>query len=464
MNHTDLADSIHRRQWLRNCGVGLLGASLAEFLSLQGKAASGHSGPAGGGKAKRCIVLYCWGGISHLDTFDMKPNAPAEIRGQFKPIATSVPGIQIGEHMPLLAQQMHRLAVVRSAHHSCTAHGKGMYWNMTGHPPPNPEVPENRSPELNDWPNLGAMVGRFRKAPRGLPAAVQLPYPLVDNGTLQAGDGPGFLGKTFGHMLLKPDKGKPYGGVSRELGECVMRPADGIDAVRMRDRLALLKNLERVPADSGTMRSFGYFQDMAREMLLSPQVQATMDLDREPTKVRDKYGDHICGQSVLMARRLVEAGVPIATVICAAGDLNGSVGDNWDTHGNNFNRLKKDLLPPLEMASRALLDDLSDRGMLDSTLVVFLTEFGRTPKVNGAAGRDHYPFCYSVAFAGGGIRGGQVYGSSDKQGAFPRDLPCGPADLHATIFTAMGISLESHLTDSLGRPFAITDGEPLPLF
>jgi uncharacterized protein (DUF1501 family) len=191
-------------------------------------------------------------------------------------------------------------------------------------------------------------------------------------------------------------------------------------------------------------------------------VQATLDLEREAPRVRDRYGDHVCGQSVLQARRLVEAGVPLVTVICAAGDLNGSAGDHWDTHGDNFNRLKRALLPPLERACTALLDDLADRGLLDQTLVVWLTEFGRTPKCAGA-GRDHYPFCYSAALAGGGIRGGQVYGSSDRQGAFPRDLPCGPNDLHATIFHALGIPLDSHLTDFQGRPQAITDGTPLPL-
>jgi hypothetical protein len=202
---------------------------------------------------------------------------------------------------------------------------------------------------------------------------------------------------------------------------------------------------------------------MALDLVASPRVRATLDLDREDPRVREKYGDHICGTSVLMARRLVEAGVPLVTVVCAAGDLNGSAGDHWDTHGDNFNRLKRALLPPLEQASSALLDDLAARGLLEQSLVVWLTEFGRTPKVSGN-GRDHYPFCYSVALAGGGIRGGQVYGSSDRIGAHPRELPCGPNDLHATIFQALGIPLDAHLEDSEGRPRALTDGRPLPLF
>ena len=188
------------------------------------------------------------------------------------------------------------------------------------------------------------------------------------------------------------------------------------------------------------------------------------DLKSEPERVRRAYGDHICGRSVLQARKLTEAGVPIVTVYCAAGDLNGSSGSHWGTHGNNFNRIKNDMLPPLDRASSALLDDLAARGRLDESLVVWLTEFGRTPRINKNAGRDHYPNCYSVAFAGGGIGGGQVYGKSDKIGAEPAELACGPADLHATIFHALGLDLRFELHDRENRPFTLTDGKPLPIF
>jgi uncharacterized protein (DUF1501 family) len=198
-------------------------------------------------------------------------------------------------------------------------------------------------------------------------------------------------------------------------------------------------------------------------MLLNPQVRQAFDLEREPTRQRERYGDHIAGQSMLLASRLVEAGVPIVTVLCAAGDLNGAVGDHWDTHGDNFNRLKDRLLPPFDRGLSALLEDLDQRGRLNETLVVVMGDFGRTPKINGGAGRDHYPNVFSVMLAGGGIRGGQVYGSSDRVGAFPHDKPCGPADLHATIFRALGIPLDSVLHDRLGRPHQLTDGQPLPL-
>ena len=186
-------------------------------------------------------------------------------------------------------------------------------------------------------------------------------------------------------------------------------------------------------------------------------------LDQEDPKVLERYGDHLCGRSMLLARRLTDAGVPIVTVTCAAGDLNGSVGQHFDTHGNNFNRLKQ-LLPIFDRPAAALLDDLAERGRLDETLVVFLTEFGRTPRINRGAGRDHYPNCYSVVLAGGGIQGGQVYGSSDRLGAEPGSLPTGPADLHATIFEAMGIPADTHIVDPAGRPFPIADGTRLPLF
>jgi hypothetical protein len=203
---------------------------------------------------------------------------------------------------------------------------------------------------------------------------------------------------------------------------------------------------------------------MATDLMLRREVSASFDLDREPARLRDRYGDHVCGQSALLARRLTEAGVPIVTVYSSVGDLNGSQGANFDTHGNNFPRLRNELLPPLETASRALLDDLADRGRLDETLIVWLTEFGRTPRLNGGAGRDHFPNCYSVAFAGGGIRGGQVFGRSDAIASTPAEMPCDPADLHATIFRALGIPADAHVEDSFGRPMPLCTGTALPLF
>jgi hypothetical protein len=456
-------DSLTRRRFLRGCGVGLLGLSLPNYLALRGRAAEGAAVGGGFGRARACIVLYCWGGVSHLDTWDPKPQAPAEVRGEFQPIASAVAGIQVGEHIPRLARQMNRLAVVRSVHHHCTAHGKSMYWNRTGHAPPQPEIAANLPPSLNDWPDLGAQVARQRRAKRGLPAAVQLPYPLGDNGTLQAGDGPGWLGNAYAPLLLRPNRGKPYAGLSRDSADVRLRLPEDVDAARLNARRHLSRQLEQRIVGRGDGRDWTRFQEQAADLLCNAKVQRTLDLDREPPSVRDRYGEHLCGQSLLLSRRLVEAGVPLVTVICSAGNLNGGSGDHWDTHGDNFPRLKNTLLPPLDQGSSALLDDLAERGLLETTLIVWLTEFGRTPRIKGT-GRDHYPFCYSVAFAGGGVGGGQVYGRSDSQGARPRDFPCGPGDLHATILHALGIPLDSPLIDAQGRPQALSDGRPLPLF
>jgi hypothetical protein len=337
-----------------------------------------------------------------------------------------------------------------------------MYWNLTGHPAPIAEVAVNLPPSRQDWPNLGSMVAKFRHGPAGLPSFVQLPYPMVDNGTLQAGENAGFLGLQYDPVIVRPDRGRPWGGVSRDLGTMVLSRADGVDSSRLIGRQQLAQVVDRRFA--ATTGSYDLCRQQASDILLSPTVQAAFNLDLESARIRDAYGDHLCGQSVLSARRLTEAGVPIVTVICAAGDLNGASGDMWDTHGNNFNRLKNDLLPPFDRAASTLLRDLSERGRLDDTLVIILTEFGRTPRINGGAGRDHYPLCYSIALAGGGIRGGQVYGSSDRLGALPRDLPTDPSDVHATIFDALGIPLDSHLTDHSGRSFPLTDGRVLPLF
>lgn len=455
---------ISRRQWLR-VGAGAMGLALPELLSLRrtGAVTSG-----GAGKAKSCIVLYCWGGMSHLDTWDLKPEAPAEVRGEFAPIATAVPGIQLSEHMPLFARLTDRSAIIRSMHHNSTFHGRGMYWNLTGHPSPNSEQFTNLPPSSTDWPNLGSMIAWLCRAPADMPPFVQMPYFLVDNKTRQAGDTAGWLGQKFDAVFVRPGGGKPYGGVSPQLGNMCVEPINGMDASRFQQRGDLagaLATQGRPLAQTDHVRAYDGFRQMAIDMLTSPKVRGAFNVENEPPSVRDAYGDHICGRSALLARRLVEQGVPAITVVCAAGDLNGASGDHWDTHGDNFNRLKRDLLPPLERASSALVNDLSDRGLLDQTLVVWLTEFGRTPKISASnAGRDHFPFCYSVALAGGGVQGGQVYGRSDRIGAAPLDQPCGPADLHATIFHALGIPPETRVVDNLGRSLPLSDGRVLPVF
>ena len=444
-----------RRESL-NTGAALAGVSLASMLQMQSHAALSRS-------EKSCIVIYCWGGISHHESWDPKPDAPQEIRGIFNPISTATPGIFVSEHIPLLAQQTEKLAIVRSIHHTDSAHGRGMYWNMTGHKPP-ASRPGNIPPTRGDWPSLAAMVSEFREHQSGVPRAVRLPYPMVDNGTLQAGEYGGWLGPEYDPIVMRTPAGKEFGGVSRTLGSEVLNLKTGLDEARLSRRHSLLTTLERPIGQRTDFEGFDHFRNMASGILLSSGVKTAYDLDREDPKNRARYGDHIGGQSLLLARRLTEVGVPIVQVICSAGDLNGGSGDMWDTHSNNFNRLKDRLLPVYDRGASALLMDLEERGRLDDTLVVFLTDFGRTPRINRSAGRDHYPNAYSVVLAGGGIKGGQVYGSSDSNGAHPQTLACGPEDLHATVFRALGISPRAEIRDMLNRPFPVSDGNVLPLF
>jgi uncharacterized protein (DUF1501 family) len=447
--------NLSRRTLLAQAGFG--GFSLANFLQLRSLKAQQPSSPVSAPKS--CIILYCWGGMSHLDSWDPKPNAPAEFRGEFAPIQTATPGIHLSEHLPLLARETEKLAIVRSICHDDAAHGRGMYWNITGHKPPRAG---NIAPERNDWPSLPAMISKFRTPPRGVPTAVRLPYPMVDNNTLQAGEYGGWLGVKYDPIVLRTPSGEPYGGVSRSLGSEVLNLGE-VNRERSGVQNRLLTSLEQPIGQPADFETFDHFRNLAQDILFGSAVKRAYDLDQEDPKLRESYGRHLGGESMLLARRLTEAGVPVVQVCCAAGDLNGGSGDMWDTHGDNFNRLKNRLLPVFDRATSALLQDLAQRGTLEQTLVVVLTDFGRTPQINASAGRDHYPSVYSIALAGGGIRGGQVYGTSDAKGAFPGMLPCGPPDIHATIFQTLGISPRAELRDLLGRPLPVSDGNVLPL-
>ncbi|HZZ72486.1 MAG TPA: DUF1501 domain-containing protein [Pirellulales bacterium] len=463
----ELAERLTRRRWLQ---LGAAGLSLPLFSQLRRAQASERGDPRANrpnGRAKACIVFFAWGGMSHLDTWDLKPEAGDDIRGEFHPLATKIPGIQISEHLPQLAARAAELAIVRSVCHLASGHREAAYWNLTGHQPKQitaPAIP----PSMEDWPVLGSMVAKYLSAQpdgpqRVLPAAVTMPHPCADRGLLN-GQYAGFLGNRFAPTFVHPNAGRPYEGISPPTSQIELGMPPGVDAARLSARRDLLQHLERQSefSDRGPFLATEQAREQAVNLLLSPQVQGAFELAKEPAALRQKYGDHVCGQSALLARRLVESGVPLITINCGAGDLNGGAGSHWDTHGDNFNRLKRDLLPPLDMASGALLDDLRERGMLDQTLVVWLTEFGRTPRITGN-GRNHFPNCYSVAFAGGGIHGGQVHGRSDKIGSEPAEAACGPADLHATIFHALGIDPQFTIADLQGRPHPLCEGQPLPI-
>ena len=444
-----------RRNFLKS-SIGLAGLSVPSFLSLVSRAST--QAP----KAKSCIVLYTWGGMSHYESFDPKPNAPSDIRGEFKPISTATPGIQFCEHLPLLAKHSEKMAIVRSIHHRHGGHQQGMYVSLTGHDPEGGLKAKKR----NNWPSLTSMISRFNEPLAGTPKAIKLPYSMYDNGTLMAGDYGGWLGSAYDPVIMKTPAGEPFQGVTRYTDKALNLKLN-VKKNRIKERSSLLNDLDnQFGSNNGTGTEYDQlnrYQQMAADLLLGSPVHDAYDLEKEDQRVRDMYGDHICGQTLLLSRRLVEAGVPVVQALCSAGDLAGGGGDNWDTHRNHFPKMKDRLLPVFDRSVSALLTDLEQRGMLDETLVVFLTDFGRTPKINGNGGRDHHPGVYSVALAGGGIRGGQIYGASDSRGAEPASDACSPADFHATVYAALGIDHKTVLHDKQGRPFNICDGEPLPL-
>jgi len=368
-----------------------------------------------------------------------------------------------------LARQTDRLAIVRSCRHRARDHRQAAYWTLTGIPPiqldgvmvSNPILPTRL-----DKPSLGSMVGWMRGGGPGLPATVTLPYPIAERG-LVGGQNAGYLGVRHDPLFARPTTGEPFPGVSPLSESPDFSAIDETVTRRLRSRGELLEVLENSPAAAGRQyhsAAWDHFHEYAADMLTSAEVQRAFRLDKEPDRLHEAYGRHIFGQSVLLARRLTEAGVPLVTVNCGAGDLNGGKGAIWDTHFVAFPQLKNHLMPPFDRAGSALLDDLAERGTLDETLVVFLTEFGRQPVINQFAGRDHLPDCYSVAFAGGGIRGGQVLGRSNRLAAEVLDGSCGPADLHATVFHALGIDGRAMLSNPAGESVPLTDGKPLSLF
>ena len=444
-----------RRDFLRS-GVGLAGLTLPTFLQARNSSLSSSA------SAKACIIIYTWGGMSHFESFDPKPEAPVDLRGEFKPIPTATPGMQFCEHVPLLARHSEKLAVVRSVHHKQGGHQQGMYVTLTGHDP----VPGIKAKGRNNHPSLTSMLSYFHDPAVGTPAAIRMPYSMYDNGKQMAGEGAGWLGSKHDPILLRTPAGEPYGGVNRYTDR-ELNLLLNLEKERVSGRNALLEQLEgtlSARVGSGTAYDqLDHYRKMASDILLGSPVRKAYDLESEDPRIRAMYGDHMGGQSLLLSRRLVEAGVPVVQAVCSASDLAGGGGDNWDTHRDHFPKMKNRLLPVFDRAASALLTDLEMRGMLEETLVVFLTDFGRTPKINGNGGRDHHPGVYSLVLAGGGIRGGQVYGSSDRKGAEPGSDPCSPADVHATVYRAMGINPDMELHDQQGRPFRICDGQPLPL-
>lgn len=409
-----------------------------------------------GGKslADHLIIVFLDGGPPHLDTWDMKPDAPAEVRGEFNPISSSLPGVPVCELLPNLAPHMHRCALVRSVHHSVNnAHAMAVYTSLTGHDRGDGNVAVGSGSQ--DYPAIGSITGLARPPEQPIVPFVSLPFITQEGagGPPQPGFFGGLLGKSHDPLFVLNDPNSPGFTVP----ELTLSP--GIDSPRLQIRRSLRDRLDQQMAGEKSPSILGVsgFQERAFDLLSSTNTQRAFQLSQEPDAVREKYGRNIYGQSVLLARRLVEAGTRVVSIAWAP-----HANATWDTHGGNFKRCRDELLPQLNLAVSGLLDDLVHRSLLNRTLVVVMGEFGRTPKINPSAGRDHWNFCYSVLMAGGGIQGGALHGASDKIGAFPAADPCSPADIVATIYHCLGLSTEYQFRDLLGRPFHLVPwGEPL---
>lgn len=461
-SHSRLCDGLTRREVLRFGGVGAFGLSLPHLLRSQSRAA--EASPQGaaarsGGRAKNCIVLFLMGGPPQHSTWDPKPEAPAEIRGEFGAIPTAAPGIQIGELFPQTARLMRHICLLRAVSSGDNAHSSSGYYMLTGRPH-TPMNFENANPgPPNDFPSVGAVVRKLNPSRGVIPSSITLPHHIFNtDGSVWPGQDGGFLGQTGDPWLVNcapAEKTFRIDGLSL--------PRD-MPALRLSRRQSLLNQLNQRRAsvlECGLLDAFDADTRQAFDLLASGRSAKAFRLEDEPAAVRDRYGRSPFGQSVLLSRRLIESGVKLVQVNWYRGPNEPPSNPCWDSHTQEAMRLRTALAPATDRAYSALLEDLSQRGLLDETLVVCMAEFGRSPRINGAAGRDHWGSVYSVALAGGGIRGGQVYGASDAVGGQPKEGRVRPHDLTATIFGQLGYRPETTINDPLGRPLPISTGEPI---
>jgi hypothetical protein len=437
---------VERRDFLRTGALGGLGLLWSGLQRAEALA------PARRGKAKAVILIYNCGGPSHIDLWDPKPDAGDDVRGPFQAIPTNVAGIRFSELLPRMAKLADKLAVVRSVHHEHQSHNAAMYWTITGRPYSIDSTLIN--PSRTDLPSLGTLVGWLAQRDGysgALPPYVIAPAPHCDSTAyITPGQFGGVLGPKNDPFVLNRDPN----ATDFRIPDLTL--PEGVTTADLVERRALLKEVEGAspPLLIPAARELELFQAKAFTMVISSKVRDAFDLSREPAEVRERYGRHTWGQSHLLARRLVEAGVPFVTAVNGQSII-------WDTHKDNFKSMKDRLVPPMERAYAALIEDLSERGLLESTLVLWMGDFGRTPKINADAGRDHHPGCFSAVLAGGGIRGGQVVGSSDAIGARPASRPVTPADLHATVLTAMGYDQNLTFQTADGRPLPLSEGAPI---
>ena len=452
LGHPSVAcDGLSRRELLVAGSLALLGGSVKAM-------------PVAPSRAKAVILIDLFGGPSHIDTFDPKPDAPVEIRGEFRTIPTALPGIRVCEHLPRMAQMLDRISLIRTVSHRYNSHNP--YGVMTGFDGGNDR--ENYYSKPTDHPGMGAVCQYFGVGRRhDLPGYVCLPaFPGYSQGLRRAGPYGGYLGGGFDPMFstCDPKWSKPnigdkdfYDHTLVPMGEPQLPSVSGdltLDALNR--RRSLIEQLDHESTRLDASVKAGVLADRRREafdLLLSPAAKAAFDLGKEPAELRERYGRDLFGSSTLLARRLVEAGVTFVMIHTEAKG-NG----HWDTHNNNFKMLQHFLLPYLDRAVSALIEDLEARGLLDSTLVQVTGDMGRTPRVNGAAGRDHWPQCGFCLFAGGGTKRGMVYGTTDKTAAFPKDLPVSAGDLVATVYHQLGVDPNGTVPDHTGRPIPITHG------
>lgn len=445
-----------RRRFLQFGGVQLLSGGLLHLLSARAPAAVRPRG-----KARSCIVLFQVGGPYQCDTYDPKPDAPAEVRGPYQPIATRVTGLRMTEALPLTAQHADKLAILRSVHHTIRCHNPAIYCSLVGREATDAlAVSSQTNAKRTDHPHYASVVAKLGNKAPAMPSHVIIPNVTTNGPAKSPGLMAGYLGAAYDPFVVAADPNAPDFRV-----DAVALP-DDMDSGRFGERRTLLQRLDgdQRRVDHG-IDNMGVFYQRAFSLLTSPRAKQAFDLGQEPVRVRDRYGRHTQGQSTLLARRLVEAGVPFVSVFSHTAVEKKS----WDTHSKHYELSKQELLPPADQVFSALLEDLAARGLLDECLVIWMGEFGRTPRMgyrfsnagNTPDGRDHWCNCYSVALAGGGVRGGQVIGSSDFIGGYPKERPVHISDLAATIFTALGIDPRAQIYDIQGQLRMICDGHPV---
>lgn len=463
-NLNDYCRPSGRRSLLQAGVLSAIGMSSAQLARL--RAVAGQDGQSAGRRQNACVFVFLFGGPSQIDLWDMKPEAAAEIRGEFQPIDTNVPGIQICEHLPRLAQQMHQICLLRSMRHEMNVHGPACSEIFSGRPYHSAPITDEASPD--DWPSLSSMAMRYGSSSTGLPPSVVLPWYLQFPGQSRriAGQTGGRMGELHDAMLIQ-------GAGQGEFQVDGLKAMEAVPLQRIQRRRLLQDQLQRPQLTNQFTEKLirGVDRDRDRAFsLLNHEAGQIIDLQKESAALRDRYGKTPVGQSLLLARKLVESGVSLVTVNWEDETKIDGTNTCWDTHQNNFGKLRNLLCPIFDQAFPAFLQDLEDHGLLETTLVVAVGEFGRTPKLGQftqssntqKSGRDHWPHAFTALLAGGGVRGGQVYGSTDRHAAYVTDNPVSPADLSATILHHLGVDYKQQYTsDNQGLQHRLSEGSPI---